>query len=188
LTRQIKKNKRGGNLKENLSALTIRLGSVGHVEEGNRSYLDSHADCCVFGKEVLVLNDFDREITFTGWDLEVETQSLRIVSSALGYTIPELGKDVLLIFHQSILSPTLNFNFLSTMQLRLHDVIVKETPKFQSLNPTNLLHSISVIGDHVDDVLVIPLDLHGVVSCFPTFKPSQQEFETYDGYELTMKP
>jgi hypothetical protein len=37
----------------------------------------------------------------------------------------------------------------------------------------------------VDDVLVITLELHGVVSCFPTFKPTQQEFETCDRYELT---
>jgi hypothetical protein len=71
------------------------------------------------------------------------------------------------------------------MQLRLHDVIVNETPKFQSLNPTNLSHSIIVRGDNVDDILVIPLDLYVVVSCFPTFKPSQQEFDTCDRYELT---
>jgi hypothetical protein len=37
----------------------------------------------------------------------------------------------------------------------------------------------------VDDVLVIPLDLFGVVSRFPTFKPSQEEFETCPRYELT---
>jgi hypothetical protein len=92
---------------------------------------------------------------------------------------------VLLIVHQSILSPTLNHNLLSTIQLRLHDVIVNETPKFQSLNTTNLSHSISAIGDNVDDVLVIPLELHGVVSCFPTFKPTQLDFETCDRYELT---
>jgi hypothetical protein len=42
-----------------------------------------------------------------------------------------------------------------------------------------------VRGDNVDDVLVIPLELHGVVSCFPTFKPTQLEFETCDRYELT---
>jgi hypothetical protein len=47
LTRQSKKKKRGGNLKANLSALTMRLGSVSRMEEGNRSDLDSHADCCV---------------------------------------------------------------------------------------------------------------------------------------------
>jgi hypothetical protein len=68
--------------------------------------------------------------------------------------------------------------------MRLHDVIVNETPKFQSLNPTNLSHSISVRGENVDDVLIIPLELHGVVSCFPTFKPTQLEFETCDRYEL----
>jgi hypothetical protein len=64
---------------------------------------------------------------------------------------------------------------------------VNETPTFQFLNPTNLSQSISMRGNNMDAVLVIPLDLHGVVSCFPTFKPSQQEFETCDRYELTYK-
>jgi hypothetical protein len=58
------------------------------VEEVNRSVLDSDADYCVCGKEVLVFNDFDREVTVTGWDPEGEIQSLRIVSAAMGYTIP----------------------------------------------------------------------------------------------------
>jgi hypothetical protein len=71
------------------------------------------------------------------------------------------------------------------MQMRLNDVIVNETPKFQSLNSTNLSHSISVRGDNVDELLVIPLELHWVVSCFPTFKHTQVEFETCDRYELT---
>jgi hypothetical protein len=71
------------------------------------------------------------------------------------------------------------------MQLRLHDVILNEAPKFQSLNPTNISHSISVRGDNADGVLVINLDLHGMVSCFQTFNPSEQEFETCDRYELT---
>jgi hypothetical protein len=92
---------------------------------------------------------------------------------------------VLLIVHQSISSPTLNHNLLSTIQLRLHGVIGNEKPKFRSLNLTKLSHSISVVGENVDDVLVIPLELHGVVSCFPTFKPTQEEFETCDRYELT---
>jgi hypothetical protein len=35
--------------------------------------------CCV--KEVLVFNDFDREVMVAGWYPEGETQSLRIVSS-----------------------------------------------------------------------------------------------------------
>jgi hypothetical protein len=163
----------------------MRLGSFGRVEEANRSDLVSHTDCCVYGNEVLFFNDFDREVTVTGWDPEGETQSLRFVSAYMGYTIPQSGKTVLLIVHQSILSPNLNHNLLSTMQLILHDVIVNETPKFQFLHLTNLSHSIIVRGDNVDDVLVIPLELHGVVSCFTTFKPTQLEFETCDRYELT---
>jgi hypothetical protein len=66
----------------------MRLGSVGHGEEVNRSDLDSHAYCCVCGKEVLVFNDFDRVVTVAGWDPEGETQSLSIVSAAMGYKIP----------------------------------------------------------------------------------------------------
>jgi hypothetical protein len=87
LTRHNKKKYRGGNLKANLSAFTMGLGYVGRVEENNRSDLDSHVDCCVCGKEVLIFNDFDREVTNTGWDPEVATKSLRIVSAALGYNI-----------------------------------------------------------------------------------------------------
>jgi hypothetical protein len=102
-----------------------------------------------------------------------------------GYTIPQSVKTVLLIVHQIIFSPSLNHNLLSTVQMRLHAVIVNETPKFQSLNATKLSHSISVRGDNVEDVLVIPLELLDVVSCFPTFKPTQLEFETCDRYELT---
>jgi hypothetical protein len=165
----------------------MRLGSVGRVEEVNRSDLDSHADCCVCGKEVLFFNYFDREVTVTGWDPEGETQSLIIVSAVVGYTIPQSGQTVFLIAHQSIFSPYFNHNLLSTMQMRLHDVIVNETPKFQSLNPTKLSHSISVRVGNVEDVLRIPLELHSVVSCFPTFKPTQLEFETCDRSELTYK-
>jgi hypothetical protein len=149
------------------------------------SDLDSHADFCVCGKEVLVFNDFDHSVTVTGWDPEGESQSLQSVSASLGYTIPQSEKTVLVTVHHSILSPNLNHNLLITMQLRLYHVIVNETPKSQFLNTTDLSHSINARGDNVDDVLVIPLDLHGVVSCFPTFKPSQEEFETCDRYELT---
>jgi hypothetical protein len=70
------------------------LGYGGQVEENNRSEHDSHADCCVCGKEVLVFNDFEREVTVTGWDPEGATKLLHIMSAALGYTIPETGKRV----------------------------------------------------------------------------------------------
>jgi hypothetical protein len=62
----------------------MRLGSVGRVEEGNRSDLESHPYCCVCGKEVLVFNDFDHEVTVTGWDPEFTADF--ISSSGLHHT------------------------------------------------------------------------------------------------------
>jgi hypothetical protein len=85
------------------------------------------------------------------------------------------------LYHQHWATPCHSQGRLFSM----HDVIVNETPKFQSLNHTNLSHSISIIGDNVEDVLVITLELHDVVSCFPTFKPTQMEFGSCDRYEFT---
>jgi hypothetical protein len=71
------------------------------------------------------------------------------------------------------------------MQMRLNDVVVNETPKFQCANPKNLSHTITVKGENMNYELTIPLDLRGVVSCFTTRKPTQEEFYTCDLYELT---
>jgi hypothetical protein len=97
-----------------------------------------------------------------------------MVSAVMGYIIPQTGQTVILIAHQCIYLPQLEHNLLSTMQMRLHNVFLNKTPKFQCLEPTNLSHNISVRGDDVDDVFIIPLDLHGVVSCFPKFKLTEE--------------
>jgi hypothetical protein len=68
--------------------------------------------------------------------------------------------------------------------MRLHDVIVNETPKFQCSEPTKISHTISVRCDNVNDVLIIPLDLHSGVSCFQTFNPTQEEFYICERFEL----
>jgi hypothetical protein len=70
-----------------------------------------------------------REFTVIGYDPSGEIKSPRTVSAALGYVIPETGNNVLLIIHQSISLPTLDHSLLSTMQMRLHAVVVNETPK-----------------------------------------------------------
>jgi hypothetical protein len=57
----------------------------------------------------------------------------------------------------------MNHNLLSAMQMRFHAVVVNETPTFQCLDPTELSHNIGVRGDDVEEVLVFPLELNGVV-------------------------
>jgi hypothetical protein len=120
-------------------------------------------------------------VTVIGYDPDGEKRSLKIVSAAMGYVtqyaIPEMGNILILIVNQGTPLPQLEHDLLITMQMRLYDVVVNESPKFQCLEPTDLSHTISVSGDGVDDVLIIPLDLSGGVSCFPIFKPTQEKFK-----------
>jgi hypothetical protein len=66
----------------------MSIGSVGQVKGVHISDLDSHADACAVGKEVLIFNDLDREVTVSGYTPSGETKSLRTVSAALGYSVP----------------------------------------------------------------------------------------------------
>jgi hypothetical protein len=92
---------------------------------------------------------------------------------------------VILVVHQAIYIPGLNHNLLSTMQLRLNDVIVNDVPRFLTDRPTPLTHTLVIPTDHFDDPYVIPMSLHGVASSFPTRKPTVQEYESLPHLILT---
>jgi hypothetical protein len=92
---------------------------------------------------------------------------------------------VILSVDHAINLPHSPHKLFNPIQMRLNDFVVNETPKFQCANPTNLSHTITVKGDNMNDELIIPLDLRGVVSCFTNKKPTQEEFDTCDRYELT---
>jgi hypothetical protein len=70
------------------------------------------------------------------------------------------------------------------MQMRLNDVVVNESTKFQCQEPTEPSHTILMRGNDVDEVSIIPLELNGLVYCLPTFNLSQYEFNICDRYEL----
>jgi hypothetical protein len=45
--------------------------------------LDSHADTCVVGKDVLIINDFDRPVDVRGYDHSLGSQRYQTVSAVL---------------------------------------------------------------------------------------------------------
>jgi hypothetical protein len=152
----------------------------------SRTDLDSHADQCAIGSNALVTHDFDRPINVSGYDPNGPiNRNLRTVSAALAYDDALSGETVILVIHQAILIPDLAHNLLSTMQLRLNDVIVNDVPRFLTDNPTLLTHSLVVPTDDFDQPYVIPLTLFGVASSFPTRKPTIQEYETLPHITLT---
>ena len=48
--------------------------------------LDSHADTCCVVKEALVVYDYDRPVTVSGYDPELGSRDFKTVSAVLEYT------------------------------------------------------------------------------------------------------
>jgi hypothetical protein len=169
-----------------ICAITMHLGSLRQTGPACRSDLDSHAYASVVGMEVITFQDFERPVNVSGYDPKGPvSMALKTVSSGMAYDVPGSRRVVIIIVHQEINLPHFPHNLLNPMQMRLNDVVVNETPKFQCASPTNLSHTITVKGDNMNDDLIIPLDFRGVVSCFTTRNPTQEEFDTCYWYELT---
>ena len=152
-----------------------------------RTELDSHADTCVVGANVLVTHDYERPVTVTGYDASQGNKRYRTVSAAIAYDDPILGRPVIVHIHQATHIPHLQHNLLCPMQLRMNDVEVNETPKFLVKHPTDKDHAIVIsekTNDGTSNQLLIPLSLSGVTSYFPSRKPTQGEYERaeVDGY------
>jgi hypothetical protein len=113
------------------------------------------------------------------------SNNLRQVSAALAYDDPYTGETTILIVHQAIYVPELEHNLLSTMQVRLNDVLISDTPRFLTENVTDLTHTIAIPTDDPAAPYVIPLSLHGVTSFFPTRKPTPEEYESLPHLALT---
>jgi hypothetical protein len=74
-----------------------------------------------------LIQEWDRPVMVIGDDPTVASKSLRMMSAALPYTIPENGRTVYVIVHQAIHAPHLSHNIISMMHMRLNDVVVNET-------------------------------------------------------------
>ena len=71
------------------------------------------------------------------------------------------------------------------MQCRMNQVKVNDVPKFLKSQPSNDDHAVIIPHDALGPKR-IPLSLHGIISYFPTRKPSKQEYEqSEDHYKLT---
>jgi hypothetical protein len=144
-----------------------------------RSDIDNHSDAIVLGKHCLVLNDFDRPVEVQGYDPGGPIYTARTITGAVGYQDRVTGGIVILIFHQALHLPHLEHNLISPFPLREYGLLVHETPKFQTENPTDETHCIIVMDCELPaDELIIPLEIHRINSYFPTFKPTVQQYKS----------
>jgi hypothetical protein len=130
-----------------ICAIIMHMGSLGQTGPACRYDLDSHADASVVGMEVITFQDFERPVNVSRYDPKgTVAMTLKTVSAGMAYDVPGSGRVVILILHQAINPLHLPHNLLKPMQMRLNDVVVNETPKFQCANPTNISRTITVKG------------------------------------------
>ena len=147
---------------------------------------ESHADQCTVGSNSLIRHDYEQPINVSGYNPNGPiARDLQTVSAALAYDDSVSGETEILLVHQAIYIPELPHNLLSTMQVRLNDVIVNETPRFLADTVTDHTHCILVPTDEGDSPYVIPLSITGVTSSFPTRRPTVEEYESLPHLCLT---
>ena len=146
----------------------------------DRSEMDSHADTCVAGCNMVVLEDTGQTVSVTPFTSEYNAlKGIPIVSAATAYDCPTDGETYLLIFNECLfLGERLPVSLLCPNQLRAFGLSVCDTPQqFDADSP----HDISF----PDSNLRIPLEMEGVVSYFTSRRPTDDEIATCARLEMT---
>ena len=86
----------------------VRVASVAQDVKDSHSELDSHADTCVLGSNVLVIQDFNRPVQVTGYDTTQKSKVFKMVSGVLAFDDPFTGRTHMLVCHQAIHMPQIN--------------------------------------------------------------------------------
>ena len=157
-----------------------------HNQEA-RMELDTHADTTVLGHNCLLIHDFDKTVSVTGWDASAGATECRTVSGVVAYDHPVTGQAYMLVFHQAIYLESMDNHLICPMQCRVNGVEINDTPKIFVKHPTERSHAIVVEDPVAPDVsLVIPLQLEGVTSVFSVRVPSRLEYENSEFvFEMT---
>ena len=136
----------------------------------DRSELDSHADTCVAGCNMVVLEDTGLTVSVTPFSSEYDAlKGVPIVTAATAYDCPTDGETYLLIFNETLfLGDRLPVSLLCPNQMRAFGLSVRDTPQQFDSDST---HDISF----PDGTLRIPLEMEGVVSYFTSRKPTDEE-------------
>jgi hypothetical protein len=145
--------------------------------------MDSHADTCCVGRNSTVLYSHNRTVNVSPFlDSLGTANSVPIVTAAIAYDDEITAKTYILIVHQALyFGDKLEHNLLNPFQCQLNGINIKECPRI--LDPTASDDSHSILFPK--DELKIPLLLNGIVSYFPSRRPTKEEFERCPHIELT---
>jgi hypothetical protein len=126
--------------------------------------LDSRANTCVLGRDVLIILDYNRPVSVVGYDESLGSKTYQTVSGAVAYDDPQTGRMLHFIINQAIHIPHLDHHLLCPMQCRVNDVIVNNLPKFLATDPTDQTHALTLTNPNNPlQPVILPLILMGVI-------------------------
>ena len=76
------------------SAFQLSPAVRGHADDSFITDLDTRIDTCVVGKNCLIVHEYNRWVTGTGYDPKQGcVKYLKVVATVLAYDYPETGED-----------------------------------------------------------------------------------------------
>jgi hypothetical protein len=109
--------------------------------------------------------------------------SVPIVTATIAYDDEIAAKTYIIIVQQALyFGEKLEHNLLNPFQCRLNGIDIKECPRM--LDPTTPDGSQSILFPNKE--LKIPLMLNGIVSYFPSRRPTKEEFKRCPHIKLTL--
>ena len=164
-----------------LSHLISAMSSDANRSESSTE-LDSHADSPVVGKNVYIIRPTGRKVSVKGFTDQLGAPILvPEVDAAVVYDCEYTGKSVVLVIQNALHLRNMDVNLIPPFMMRLAGLKVDECPKFLAENPSQDSHSIY----STECNFRIPLHLDGIISFFPSRRPSKKELEELDIIELT---
>jgi len=144
--------------------------------------LDSHADSPVVSKNVYILRPTGRKVSVKGFTDQLGAPILvPVVDAAITYDCEYTGKSVVLVIRNALHLRNMDVNLIPPFMMRLAGLKVDECPKFLAEKPSQDSHSIF----SPESNFRIPLHLDGIISFFPSRRPSKKELDELDIIELT---
>ena len=115
----------------------------------DRSKLDSHADTCVAGCNMVVLEDSGQTVCVTPFTSEFNALKwIPIVSAAMAYNCPTDGEIYLLIFNECLfLGERLPVSLLCHNQLKAFGLFVCDTPQQFDADSLAAYKTVYSLGD-----------------------------------------
>ena len=89
-----------------MSVAVVRSIKIGRIvastslhNQESRMELDTYANTTVLGRHCLLILDFNKTVSVTGWDASAGATECRTVSGVVAYNHPVTGQAYMLVFH-----------------------------------------------------------------------------------------